>query len=254
MSKFGKNIKKIRSVKNLSQQSFADLFGLKRGTLGAYEEGRSEPKIETIIKVTNYFSITVDELLTKDLTVNQLLQFNDEFTIAPQEIEKESFVSVPCITSSNEKAYLENHADAGFISKMPCVSLPINTEKTFRALTVQNLEMTHLDKGLYPRDVVIGELVPGDVIKKLNNGTLVFAVCEKEIVLRRLHKVDKQYVFTADHNNIPDIILKKDDVRELWRVRYVFFRRLPDFSDSIEDKFAILQSQIEQLKLKTGSN
>ena len=46
MSFFGKNIKKIRSVKSLSQQAFADLFDLKRGTLGAYEEGRSEPKIE----------------------------------------------------------------------------------------------------------------------------------------------------------------------------------------------------------------
>ena len=29
MSFFGKNIKKIRSVKNLSQQAFADIFGLK---------------------------------------------------------------------------------------------------------------------------------------------------------------------------------------------------------------------------------
>ena len=50
MSFFGKNIRKIRSVKTLSQQAFAELFDLKRGTLGAYEEGRSEPKIETILQ------------------------------------------------------------------------------------------------------------------------------------------------------------------------------------------------------------
>ena len=65
MSFFGKNIKKIRSVKNLSQQAFADLFDLKRGTLGAYEEGRSEPKIDTIIKVAKYFSIGIDSLLPR---------------------------------------------------------------------------------------------------------------------------------------------------------------------------------------------
>ena len=50
MSFFGKNIRKIRTVKSLSQQSFAEMFELKRGTLGAYEEGRSEPKIDTIIE------------------------------------------------------------------------------------------------------------------------------------------------------------------------------------------------------------
>ena len=57
MSYFGKNIRKIRSLKSLSQQAFAELFDLKRGTLGAYEEGRSEPKLETLIKIANYFSI-----------------------------------------------------------------------------------------------------------------------------------------------------------------------------------------------------
>ena len=55
MSYFGKNIRKIRSLKSLSQQAFAELFDLKRGTLGAYEEGRSEPKLETLIKIASNF-------------------------------------------------------------------------------------------------------------------------------------------------------------------------------------------------------
>ena len=76
MSYFGKNIRKIRSLKSLSQQAFAELFELKRGTLGAYEEGRSEPKLETLIKIANYFSIPIDDLLTTELTVNNLLKFN----------------------------------------------------------------------------------------------------------------------------------------------------------------------------------
>lgn len=75
---FGKNIKKIRSIKSLSQQAFADLFSLKRGTLGAYEEGRSRPKIDTVIKVANYFSISMDSLLKRDLTVNELMHFKTE--------------------------------------------------------------------------------------------------------------------------------------------------------------------------------
>ncbi|MEP5132314.1 helix-turn-helix domain-containing protein, partial [Nonlabens ulvanivorans] len=107
MSFFGKNIKKIRGIKSLSQQAFADLFDLKRGTLGAYEEGRSEPKIETIIKIANYFSISIDDILTAELTVNQLLKFNDRLTLTPEELEREQFAQVPCITEKLADDYLE---------------------------------------------------------------------------------------------------------------------------------------------------
>lgn len=40
MSKVGRNIKKIRSVKGLSQQAFAYLFSLTRGNISSYEELR----------------------------------------------------------------------------------------------------------------------------------------------------------------------------------------------------------------------
>ncbi|GAK92209.1 hypothetical protein JCM19298_2697 [Nonlabens ulvanivorans] len=134
MSFFGKNIKKIRGIKSLSQQAFADLFDLKRGTLGAYEEGRSEPKIETIIKIANYFSISIDDILTAELTVNQLLKFNDRLTLTPEELEREQFAQVPCITEKLADDYLEYYDNQSFIDDMPRLTLPINTEKDFRLI------------------------------------------------------------------------------------------------------------------------
>ena len=76
MSYIGKNIKKIRTVKRLSQQSFAELFNITRASVGSYEELRAEPKIETIINISRHFKITIDALLTKELTVNELLNFD----------------------------------------------------------------------------------------------------------------------------------------------------------------------------------
>ncbi|SHE77707.1 helix-turn-helix domain-containing protein [Chryseobacterium takakiae] len=77
MSFFGTNIKKIRQVKGLSQKAFADLFDLNRGVISSYEEGRAEPKIETILKVANYFNLNLDKLLTEILQVNQLVSISD---------------------------------------------------------------------------------------------------------------------------------------------------------------------------------
>ncbi len=76
MSYVGKNIKKIRSVKNLNQTKFAELFDLKRASIGAYEEGRAEPKIGTITEIAKYFGITIDDLLNKELSVNDLYHFD----------------------------------------------------------------------------------------------------------------------------------------------------------------------------------
>lgn len=72
MSFFGANIKTIRQAKGLSQQAFADLFDLNRGVIGAYEEGRSEPKISTLLTVVHYFNLDLDKFLTVPLTVDDL--------------------------------------------------------------------------------------------------------------------------------------------------------------------------------------
>lgn len=79
MSCFGKNIRKIRIAKKMTQTEFAELFDLKRTALGSYEEGRAEAKIDTIIKIADYFKLSLDQLLRKELTINDIFHFKDDF-------------------------------------------------------------------------------------------------------------------------------------------------------------------------------
>ena len=78
MSCFGKNIKKLRIAKKMTQTEFAELFELKRTAVGSYEEGRAEAKIDTIIKIADHFKLSLDQLLRKELTINEIFHFNDE--------------------------------------------------------------------------------------------------------------------------------------------------------------------------------
>lgn len=103
MSFFGVNIKKIRQVKGLSQKAFADLFELNRGVISAYEEGRSEPKIETVLKVAHYFSLDLDDFLTKTLQVNHL--------VSSSNIDSLMFVH------QNNASSKENHIPAAELSE-----------------------------------------------------------------------------------------------------------------------------------------
>tara|TARA_R110002072_G_scaffold106447_2_gene232472 strand:+ start:16256 stop:17011 length:756 start_codon:yes stop_codon:yes gene_type:complete len=248
MSNFGKNIRKIRSVKTLSQQAFAELFDLKRGTLGAYEEGRSEPKIETIIKIANYFSIPIDDLLTKELTVNSLLKFKGNLTLEHDAVKRESFASVPCITDSNFADYITHSHKEHFVVDLPNLMLPVNPEKQFRGYTVQNLEMSTNDQGLFPKDIAIGEYIPPSVYKKLNNGILVLILTSEALILRRLFMTNKSIVLRADHKNVDDIEMNLKDVKEMWRIRYVFYHRLPDNRQNIEEKLERLEQEFAKLK------
>ncbi len=74
-----RNIKKLRAFKNLNQTEFASLFNIKRSSIGAYEEGRAEPKLDTLIMMSDYFNLSIDELVKKELTINQITKFDENF-------------------------------------------------------------------------------------------------------------------------------------------------------------------------------
>ena len=80
-----RNLRKLRSFKNLNQTEFAELFELNRPTIGSYEEGRSEPKLATLQRIAHYFNLTIDDLFSKELTVNQIAGFDTSVLRKKQE-------------------------------------------------------------------------------------------------------------------------------------------------------------------------
>jgi len=254
MSHFGRNIKKIRTVKNLTQQNFADLFNLKRATLGAYEEGRSEPKIENIIKVANYFSISIDDLLTRDLTVNELLKFKGDITTGTSKLTQEYFTDVPCITERNYSDYILNHDSQSFVNEMPFLRLPIKDDRPVRGYTINNLEMTSHNKGLFPNDVVVGHQHPLNKIKAIIDGTLVLVLTEQKLILRRMYILKNEVALKADHPNIDDTIIDQKSVKELWIIKYAFLNRIPNIKNNLEDQLSMLSQELDKINQKLDPN
>lgn len=59
-------LKELRQEKGLSQEQLALIINVKNYTVGNWEQKRSEPSIEDIIKLADYFQITTDELLGRE--------------------------------------------------------------------------------------------------------------------------------------------------------------------------------------------
>lgn len=71
---FGKRLQNLRLEKGLSQTDLSKDLGIKKSTLGNYEQGYREPReYEFITKLSKYFNVTADFLLglTEERTETQ---------------------------------------------------------------------------------------------------------------------------------------------------------------------------------------
>lgn len=63
MNKISKSIKKFRAKKGLSQNELADILFVSRQTVSSWENGRTQPDIEALEKLSNALSVSVEELI-----------------------------------------------------------------------------------------------------------------------------------------------------------------------------------------------
>ncbi|EOH94536.1 hypothetical protein UAW_02262 [Enterococcus haemoperoxidus ATCC BAA-382] len=59
----GKQIKKFRQEQQISQQDLADYLNISRQTISKWELGKSLPDLENVVRLSEYFKISVDVLL-----------------------------------------------------------------------------------------------------------------------------------------------------------------------------------------------
>jgi len=53
---------KHRARRRFTQQQLADKIGVKRPSIGAYEEGRAMPPLPVLLKLAQVFGLTLDQL------------------------------------------------------------------------------------------------------------------------------------------------------------------------------------------------
>lgn len=63
MTKVSKNIRKIRTAKNLTQDELAQKLFVTRQTVSGWENGRTQPDIETLCKISEIFGVPVEDLI-----------------------------------------------------------------------------------------------------------------------------------------------------------------------------------------------
>lgn len=60
-----KRMRQLRHERGMTQKEVAEQLGIGVSTMTMYETGRREPNMETLIKIANFFDVSVDYLLGK---------------------------------------------------------------------------------------------------------------------------------------------------------------------------------------------
>ena len=60
---FGDRLKELRKERNLTQEDIASMFDVTKNAVYSWEVGKSQPSIEIIKRLAQYFGVTIDYLL-----------------------------------------------------------------------------------------------------------------------------------------------------------------------------------------------
>lgn len=65
MIQIGEKLKELRKAENLTQQQLADELKISRVNYTRYENGSVRPDYETIIKIADYYDISLDDIFNR---------------------------------------------------------------------------------------------------------------------------------------------------------------------------------------------
>ena len=198
-----KNIKILRKQKALTQAQLADRIGVKRAVIGAYEEGRSEPRLNLLQDICRYFNVSIDEILTKDLDKNDISIpiSGNHLRVLPIIVDRNTDEEqTPLVPVKASAGYALGYGDADYIGELPHFNLPFTElagKKSYRVFQIEGNSMLPIVSGSY----VICEYVQ-DWKTIRDNHCYVVVTQEDGVVYKRLenHITDKKEIKLISDN------------------------------------------------------
>ncbi len=260
MSIVSDNIKHLRKLKGWTQGEFAEQIEIKRSLVGAYEEGRADPRLNNLSKMAKLFGVSIDQLINQDLSkygLDQIHQLNQsdnaQSKILAITVDQNDEEFIDLIPQKASAGYLNGYADPTYMEELPKFQLPnLPRNGTYRAFEISGDSMLPLKPGT----VVIGQYV--DSIQEVKNGRCYVLLTKDEgVVYKRVFNYTDEngYLFlVSDNKAYSPYKVNAGDVLEVWEAKAFLSMDIPEHADdqmSFDDlKNIVLDLQQEIIKLK----
>lgn len=223
---FSKNLKFLRLRRKKSQTDLAAELEITRTTLSGYERN-VQPPFRTLIKISEYFNVSLDAMIKYKLEVLsefQLSQIEKGFdvditgnklrllTITVDDNGKENIELVPV---KAQAGYTSSYGDLEFISSLPKFKLPFLPEdKTYRTFQIKGDSMLPISENSW---VTCSYLENWEFIK---NGKACIIVTKNDGIVFKLvynQLKDGTLLLVSSNRNYTPYEISVSQVLEIWQ-------------------------------------
>jgi transcriptional regulator with XRE-family HTH domain len=258
----GNNLKQLRKRLKRSQEEVAQDLGLTRSTYSGYENGVAQPNLEVLVACSDYFKISIDDLVRKDLEkfteqewekLEQGVQVDlkgQKLRVLTTLVNQENEELIEMIPQKASAGYVSGYADPDYLKVLPTFHLPfLSKSKKYRSFPVKGDSMPPVVEGSY----VVGEFVQNWMT--IRSGTPCVVVTKDEgIVFKVIHNLletSQSFQLCSTNTFYKPYQVHANDVLEIWKFVNYISPELPEvrpddeqLSKSIRD----LQKEVLELK------
>jgi len=270
------NLKFWRRELALTQAQMADKLGIKRSLVGAYEEGRAEPRLATLVNMARLFGISLDQLVTTDFSKKKNAKAaasmrqselatagangsdddqpeppgGGKLRILALTVDKDQNENIELVPQKAAAGYLNGYADPEYLEVLPKFRLPMLPQNgTYRAFEISGDSMLPITSGT----VIVGRYV--DDWAGIKDGTPCIVVSSKDgIVFKRVYnklRHNAMFALHSDNQQYSPYDVNVSDVVEIWEAKSYISNTFPAADLSLERVASLvldLQKQVAMLR------
>ncbi len=211
------NIKHLRSLKGFSQERLAQELKWTRSMVGSYEEGRSEPPIDRLIDLSDYFKLPIDILVKNDLSQakdTSFMQVGNQRLLFPISVDDNDEELIEIIPTKASAGYLAGYADPEYIEQLQKIKLPFLPTGTHRAFPIKGDSMLPVKDGSF----IVAKFV--DDINDIKDGRTYIVLTKNDgLVYKRVynHIAEKQtLLLSSDNKTYNPYEVPIQEILEIW--------------------------------------
>jgi transcriptional regulator with XRE-family HTH domain len=215
MSIFSDNLRYLRVKSGMTQQKLADVLLIPRERYAKYE-GTTDPPLDCLQKISRYFHVSIDLLLSFDIRrvpYENLIQLEENRILLPIAVDSAGENKIELVPEKAQAGYLMGYSDPEFIEALQHISLPFLRNGKYRAFPVTGDSMPPHKEGSF----IIGEYIErlADVV---DNKTYILVTKTNGIAYKRLVKKGSHVLLAKSDNPIYDPYeVNASEILEIWQ-------------------------------------
>lgn len=215
MSVFAGNLRYLRAKSKKSQQGVAEDLNISRGQYQKYEDGVSEAPYQILIRMSAYYHVTTDLLLTVELTkvsLDGIIEMGNNRMLLPIAVDESGENRIELISHKAKAGYLSGYGQMEFIDSLPYVAMPFLGREKHRAFPIEGDSMPPYNDKTF----IIGRYVE-QLTDIVDGRTYIILEKTEGIVYKRLYRKNKRtFIAKSDNSAYRPYEIDSREILEVW--------------------------------------